>query len=125
MRDWNQPGNIKEFIGRVNSIRRDNRALQQFLNLQFLTTDNDQIIFFAKATHDKNNVILVAVNLDPVNAHFCTAFVPPEVVGVTPGRSYRVTDLLTGARYVWSDRNYVRLDPAVESAHILRVEERL
>ncbi len=125
VRDWNQPGNIKEFIGRVNSIRRDNRALQQFLNLQFLTTDNDQIIFFAKATHDKNNVILVAVNLDPVNAHFCTAFVPPEVVGVTPGRSYRVTDLLTGARYVWSDRNYVRLDPAVESAHILRVEERL
>ena len=76
MRDWNQPGNIKEFIGRVNSIRRDNRALQQFLNLQFLTTDNDQIIFFAKATHDKNNVILVAVNLDPVNAHFLWRWYP-------------------------------------------------
>jgi hypothetical protein len=26
---------------------------------------------------------------------------------------------------VWSDHNYVRLDPAVEPAHILRVEERL
>ena len=25
VRDWNQPGNIKEFIGRVNSIRRENR----------------------------------------------------------------------------------------------------
>ncbi len=34
VRDWNHPGNIKEFIGRVNSIRRENRALQQFLNLQ-------------------------------------------------------------------------------------------
>ncbi len=125
VRDWNQPGNIKEFIGRVNSIRRENRALQQFLNLQFLTTDNDQILFFSKATPDNKNVILVAVNLDPLNAHYCTAFVPPEVVGVAPGRSYRVTDLLTGAKYVWSDRNYVRLDPAVESAHILRFEERL
>src|SRR5579862_3120181 len=125
VRDWNQPGNIKEFISRVNSIRRENRALQQFLNLQFLTTDNDQILFFSKATSDNKNVILVAVNLDPLNAHYCTAFVPPEVVGVAPGRSYRVTDLLTGAKYVWSDRNYVRLDPAVESAHILRVEERL
>src|SRR5580692_354674 len=124
-RDWNQPGNIKEFIGRVNAIRRDNPALQQFLNLQFLNTDNDQILFFAKATQHKSNVILVAVNLDPMNAHYCTAFVPPEVVGVAPGRSYRVTDLLTGARYVWSDRNYVRLDPAVEPAHILRVEARL
>ena len=125
VRDWNQPGNIKEFIGRVNSIRLENRALQQFLNLRFLTTDNDQILFFSKATSDNKNVILVAVNLDPLNAHYCTAFVPPEVVGVAPGRSYRVTDLLTGAKYVWSDRNYVRLDPAVESAHILRVEERL
>jgi starch synthase (maltosyl-transferring) len=125
VRDWNQPGNIKEFIGRVNAIRRENRALQQFLNLQFLNTDNDQVLFFAKTTREKDNIILVAVNLDPQNAHFCTAFVPPELIGVAPGRSYRVTDLLTGARYVWSDRNYVRLDPAVEPAHILRVEERL
>jgi starch synthase (maltosyl-transferring) len=124
-RDWNRPGNIKELIGRVNSIRRDNPALQQFLNLEFLTTDNDQIMFFAKQTRDKSNIILVAVNLDPLNAHFCTAFVPPELIGVAAGRSYRVTDLLTGAKYVWSDRNYVRLDPGVEPAHILRVEERL
>ncbi len=125
VRDWNQPGNIKEFIGRVNSIRRDNPALQEFLNLQFLQTDNDQIIFFSKATADKENVILIAVNLDPFNPHHCTALVPPEVVGVVPGRSYQVTDLLTGAKYVWSDRNYVRLDPASEPAHILRVEQRL
>jgi len=125
VRDWNQAGNIKEFIGRVNKIRHDNPALQQFLNLQFLSTDNDQIIFFAKAAPDKDNVILVAINLDPLHAQACTALVPPEVVGVAPGRSYRVTDLLTGSGYVWSDRNYVRLDPAVESAHILRVEKRL
>jgi len=125
VRDWNQAGNIKEFIGRVNKIRHDNPALQQFLNLQFLSTDNDQIIFFAKAAPDKDNVILVAVNLDPLHAQACTALVPAEVIGVAPGRSYRVTDLLTGSGYVWSDRNYVRLDPAVESAHILRVEKRL
>lgn len=125
VRDWNQPGNIKEFIGRVNAIRRDNPALQQFLNLQFLGTDSDQILFFSKSTPDKENVILVAVNLDPSQAHYCTALVPPEVAGVRPGQSYRVTDLLTGARYVWSDRNYVRLDPALEPAHILRVDERL
>jgi starch synthase (maltosyl-transferring) len=125
VRDWNRPGNIKEFIGRVNTIRRDNPALQQFLNLQFLSTDNDQILFFSKATPNRNNVILVAVNLDPSNAHYCTAHVPPEVVGIAPGGSYRVTDLLTGAKYVWSEHNYVRLDPGVEPAHILRVEGRL
>jgi starch synthase (maltosyl-transferring) len=124
-RDWNQPGNIKELIGRVNSIRRDNPALQQFLNLQFLSTDNDQILFFSKAASDKKNVILVAVNLDPLNPQHCTALVPPEVAGVAPGGSFRVTDLLTGAEYAWSDRNYVRLDPASEPAHIFRVGERV
>jgi starch synthase (maltosyl-transferring) len=125
VRDWNQAGNIKEFIGRVNLIRRDNPALQTFLDLQFLTTDNEQILFYSKATQDKSNVILVAVNLDPLHPHHCTALVPPEVVGVAPGQSYRVTDLLTGAKYVWSERNYVRLDPTLEPAHILRVEARL
>jgi starch synthase (maltosyl-transferring) len=124
-RDWNRSGNIKEFIGRVNSIRRDNPALQQFLNLQFLTSDNDQVLFFSKATQDKENVILVAVNLDPLNAQHCTALVPPEVAGVAPGNSFRVTDLLTGTEYAWSDSNYVRLDPVSEPAHILRVGERV
>ena len=27
VRDWNQPGNIKEFVARVNAIRRENPAL--------------------------------------------------------------------------------------------------
>ena len=31
VRDWNQPGNIKEFIARVNQIRRENLALHHFL----------------------------------------------------------------------------------------------
>jgi starch synthase (maltosyl-transferring) len=125
VRDWNQPDNIKEFIGRVNAIRRDNPALHQFLNLRFLSTDNDQILFFSKATPDMEDVLLVAINLDPFNPHHCTAMVPPEVSGAARGSNYRVTDLLTGAKYVWSERNYVRLDPAFEPAHILRIEERL
>ena len=68
---------------------------------------------------------LCAVNLDPHNAHYCTCIVPPEAAGVSPGRQYRVADLVTGATYLWSERNYVRLDPSVEPAHILRIEARL
>jgi starch synthase (maltosyl-transferring) len=124
VRDWNRPGNIKEFIARLNTIRRENPALHEFVNLRFLPTDNDQILFYAKTTADRRNTILVAVNLDPLNPHHCTIVVPPDAVGVAPGESYLVTDLLTGASYTWSDRNYVRLDPHVEPAHILRVEKR-
>ena len=69
--------------------------------------------------------LLVAVNLDPLHPNHCTVTVPPDAIGVAPGQSYRVTDLLTGASYTWSEHNYVRLDPTVEPAHILRVEERL
>ena len=124
-RDLHRPGNIREFIARVNAIRRENPALQDLVNLRFLDTDNDQIMLYAKATPNKDNVILVAVNLDPFHAHYCTAFVPPDAVAVAPGQKYTVTDLLTGATYTWSDRNYVRLDPAAVPAHILRVETRL
>ena len=121
VRDWHAPGNIREFIARVNEIRRDNIALHDFQNLHFLETDSDQILCYAKAARDRSNIIIVAVNLDPSQAHYCTVIVPPEVVGVAPGQTYPVTDLLTGANYTWSARNYVRLDPAVQPAHLLRV----
>ena len=77
MRDWNAPGNIKEFMARVNTIRRANPALHQFLNLTFLPADNDQIIFYLKATADGANRLLVAVNLDPLHPQACTVTVAP------------------------------------------------
>ncbi|MGH7925479.1 MAG: alpha-1,4-glucan--maltose-1-phosphate maltosyltransferase, partial [Candidatus Binatus sp.] len=73
---------------------------------------------------DRSNVILVAVNLDPFHPHHATALVPPEVPGTVAGGTFRVTDLITGARYTWSERNYLRLDPLVEPAHILKVDIR-
>ncbi len=121
VRDWHQPGNIRELIARVNQIRRENVALQDFLNLRFLETDSDDILCYAKSSPDRGNIIIVAVNLDPFTAHYCTVVVPPEAIGAAPGQRYEVTDLLTGASYTWADRNYVRLDPAIAPAHILRV----
>jgi starch synthase (maltosyl-transferring) len=125
IRDWHKPGNIREFVARVNEIRRGNPALHDFLNLQFLETNSDQIIAYAKTSPKKDNVIIVAVNLDPFQTHYCTTVVPAEIVGLQTGQPYRVTDLLTGAIYTWSEYNYVRLDPAIQPAHILRVETRL
>jgi starch synthase (maltosyl-transferring) len=124
-RDWNRPDSLREFIARLNAIRRSNPALQQFTNLRFLTTDNDQIMLYSKSSADRSNIILVAVNLDPHHPHHCSAFVPADAVGAAAGQGYALTDLLTGARYHWVESNYVRLDPQIEPAHILRVELRL
>lgn len=121
-RDWNAPGNIKEFVTLVNKIRRENPALHHFLNLKFLPADNDQILFYLKASPDGANKLLVALNLDPFHPQECTVTVAPQAIGVAPGQRYHVTDLLTNASYEWSERNYVRLDPVRQPAHILRVE---
>jgi starch synthase (maltosyl-transferring) len=125
VRDWNHPGNIKDYVARVNAIRRENPALQQLANLRFMPTDSEHILAYVKATPDKSNVIIVAVNMDPSNVRECTATILPDAVGTSPGQQYRVTDLLTGANYTWSERNYVRLDPHTSPAHILRVGQRL
>lgn len=121
-RDWSKPGNIIDFVTRINAIRHRNPAFQQLTNLKFLQTDNGQILFYMKATADKSNILLILVNLDPFNAHHATAYVPFEEIGVKAGGTYEVVDMLTGAGYTWTDQNYVRLDPAVEPAHIFRVE---
>jgi starch synthase (maltosyl-transferring) len=124
-RDWQRPGNIREFVATVNRIRHEDPALHEFTNLTFLPTDSDQILSYAKTTGDKRNVILIAVNLDPFAWHECTVTVPAAAIGVAPGETYRVRDLLTGAVYTWGEHNYVRLDPQIEPAHVLRVEKRV
>jgi starch synthase (maltosyl-transferring) len=125
VRDWNAPGNINEFIAQVNAIRVHNPALQELSNLRFLPIDNDQIVFYSKATTNMDNVLLVAVNLDPVNVQSGTGVVPPEAIGANAGQSFRVKDLITGEVYTWAEHNYVRLDPLIQPAHVLRVEELL
>jgi len=63
--DWERPGNIVPEITRLNQLRRRNPALQTHLGVTFLPSDNDQVIFFEKATANRGNVVLVAVSLDP------------------------------------------------------------
>jgi starch synthase (maltosyl-transferring) len=123
-RDFDAPGNLKAYIARVNAARRDNPALQLILPVTFLFIDNDQLLFFCKATPDRSNVILVAVNLDPVNPHHARCHVPPEVIGVPAGQGYAVEDLITGARYDWQHDAFVRLDPAEQPAHLFKVMRR-
>lgn len=122
VRDWHRPGNINELIARVNRIRREHPALQYMNNLRFLTAENDHILFYLKASPDQTDLLLIAVNLDPFHTQEAVVWVPPDAIGVQPGEGYDVEDLLTGARYRWGERNFVRLAPEGPPAHILRVE---
>jgi len=62
-RDWNKPGNIKDFLARLNRIRRENSALQQTSDLRFLGVEDDGIIGFIKESTDRTNAVAGAVAL--------------------------------------------------------------
>jgi starch synthase (maltosyl-transferring) len=100
----------------MNTIRRENAALQQLDNIQFLATENDALIAYAKRTGD--NTIITVVTLDPVGAQEGIVVVPYGL-GLAP--VFTVTDLLSGESFDWRmGRNFVRLDP-YRVAHLLRV----
>jgi len=121
-RDWNAPGNIKDWITRLNQIRKENRALQFYDNLRFYHADNDAILFYGKMTPARDNIILVVVNLDPHQKQHSYVDVPIDQFGPMEGDVYQVHDLLSDARYTWRGRrNYVELDPEIQPAHIFRV----
>ena len=121
-RDWDRPGNIKELVALVNQIRRRNPALQWDWSLRFHQTDNEQLIFYSKQSPDGANVVLVVVNLDPFNMQHGWIRVPVADWGLPSDRIYEVHDLLSDERYRWrGEWNYVRLDPGVRPAHILRL----
>jgi starch synthase (maltosyl-transferring) len=144
VRDWNAEGNINADIALLNRIRRETPALQRYANLTFHGSENEQILFYRKAgghrTADighgpragtpaplqpriEDPDILVAVNLDPKIPQATMVHVPLDQMGIAADEPYIVHDLLTGARFTWQgERNYVRLDPSNQVAHVLRVE---
>jgi starch synthase (maltosyl-transferring) len=62
-RDWDKPGNIKDYIGRLNRIRRDNVALLQTANLRFAQIDDSEVIGYVKESAEGENAVAVAVAL--------------------------------------------------------------
>ncbi|MFP4071850.1 MAG: alpha-1,4-glucan--maltose-1-phosphate maltosyltransferase, partial [Desulfovibrionales bacterium] len=124
--EWDKPGNLKEFIARVNQIRRDNSALHTTWNLTFLNADNDFVLFYAKHTPEFDNIILTVVNLDPYHTQSAWLEVPIEQFGMGPGHSYLAHDLLGDDKFIWhGDRNFVELDPNVLPARIFRIRKRI
>jgi starch synthase (maltosyl-transferring) len=63
VRDWNKPGNINAYIGRLNAVRKSNPALLQTRNLRFAQIDDAAMIGYVKESVDGHNAVAVAVAL--------------------------------------------------------------
>jgi starch synthase (maltosyl-transferring) len=111
-------GPLLPMVARLNDARRGNPALHHLSNVQFLETENDALIAFAKRTGW--NIVVVVVNIDPHQTQEGVAVVPADLR--TPP-AFTVHDLLSDERYGWRiGPNYVRLEPGVRQAHVLKVE---
>jgi starch synthase (maltosyl-transferring) len=113
--DWNRPGNIVGEVTALNRIRRANPALQTHLGVNFLPAHNEQILFFEKANAARDNVVLVAINLDPFNEQGADIELPWQTLegwGVHEWDAVAVEDQVTGQRFEWRGRRqHVRLNP--------------
>ncbi|MDT4937751.1 MAG: hypothetical protein QOG80_1422, partial [Pseudonocardiales bacterium] len=113
---------LAPYVAKLNRIRREHPALHHLRNLQFHSVDSDELIAFSKRDPDTGDVVLVVCTVNPHEPREATVTLDLEAIGMTWDAGMTVHDLLTGADYVWGERNYVRLDPHVQPAHIFTVQ---
>jgi starch synthase (maltosyl-transferring) len=124
IKNWNlkSSDSLRDLMGVINHIRRENPALQSYNNLKFHPTTNEQLICYSKMTDDLSNIIVVVVNLDPHYTQSGFVDLPLEDFDLDPQRAFQVHELVTGTRYLWHNaRNYVELNPHVLPVHIFRL----
>jgi starch synthase (maltosyl-transferring) len=121
--DWNKPGNIKNYIGQLNWLRKANAALQQTADLRFATLDDEEVIGFVKESPARDNAVAVAIALSKTGPrqfwfHFGDIEIGPEGARA---RVAAIENLVTGERITieWGGVR-LRIDPAQDPALLFR-----
>jgi starch synthase (maltosyl-transferring) len=126
LRRWDtaRPDSLRDYIARLNRIRRENPALQSDRSLRFHAIDNPLMLCYSK--NDGEDTLLMVANLDPHNIQAGWIDLPLDQLGIPGDTPFQAHDLLSDARYLWQGaRNFVRLDPQATPLHILRLRRRV
>jgi starch synthase (maltosyl-transferring) len=118
--DWNKEGNIIAEITQLNRIRHAHPALHTHANVDFLAANNEQILYYVKATAPNSatshphisdeqsypapfgdDVLLIAVNLDQHHEQGAQIELPLWRFGLPDDGSVDVIDLMTQRYFVW------------------------
>jgi starch synthase (maltosyl-transferring) len=123
VRDWNKPGNIKSYLGRLNALRRGNPALLQANNLRFAQVDDSEVIGFVKESVSGDNAVAVAIALDKAGPREVWFHFGDMEIGPKDAR-HRVREtenLITGERRLveWGGIR-LRIEPEQDPALLLR-----
>jgi len=130
-RDWKAieaaGTSLAPYLTRLNEIRAAHPALRQLRNLTVQRTDDSAILAYSKhlaaefTGTEVADTIIVVVNTNPHQVRETVVHLDLGSLGLPPGSTFTVEDLVTGAEWVWGADNYVRLDPFVEPVHVLHV----
>jgi starch synthase (maltosyl-transferring) len=124
-RDFGRQPNIIPLLTRLNDARRRHPGLQQMTGTRFHGADNDNVIVYSRSCELTHDVVLCAVNLDPLAPQAATLTLDLGALGLDWDAPYRATDELTGDSYAWQGPHpWVRLDPAERPAHVLHLQAR-
>lgn len=122
VRDWESEGNISDYIGRLNEIRRQHIALQEYDNVRFFEVQNDNLIGYVKASEDASDIVMVIANLNPFETHEAWFNLPLQQLGIEDDQQYIAEDLLDGRTFSWTGSwQHLRLDPLKNPAMILHI----
>jgi starch synthase (maltosyl-transferring) len=131
VRDWKaaeaEGRTLAPYLTRLNEIRRELRPLQLLRNVTIHSSDDESVLVFSKSasapgtTADAEEHVIVVINLDPHATRETTVHLDMPALGLDWHDQFAVHDEISGETWTWWERNYVRLDPYHEPAHILTV----
>jgi starch synthase (maltosyl-transferring) len=131
-RDWAayEPGGPREgqslapYLTRLSVIRRAHPALHRLRNLRFHWVDISEIVCFSKREPlpgGGEDVVVTVVNLDSHGTREGNISLDMPELGFDWHETFAAHDELTGQTFHWGQFDFVRLDPAVEPAHVLTI----
>jgi starch synthase (maltosyl-transferring) len=125
VRRFDTPGNITREIAKLNRIRKSHPALQTHFGLRFFPAHNDQVLLYGKPLPAGNDIILVAVSLDPFHVQEATIEVPLWEWNLPDDTAVTVHDLMRDVSFDWHGKlQRIRLDPADLPFAIWRIAPR-
>jgi len=119
---------LAPYLTRLNLIRAAHPSLRQLRNLDVHWADDESMLVYTKylaaefSETGQADAIIVVANVDPHSVRETMVHLDLTRIGLEPGTTFTVTDLITGGTYEWSTDNYVRLDAFTEPVHILHVD---
>jgi starch synthase (maltosyl-transferring) len=126
VRSYDTAENIIPEITKLNRLRKSNPALQTHLGLRFYPAHSDQVIFYGKPLPAREDMILIAVSLDPFHLQEVTIEVPLWEWNLPDSAAVAVTDLMRDHTFTWHGKlQRIRLDPAELPFAIWRIAPRL